>query len=403
MNGDQDKRLGNERVEVLKKLFREMDANKDENLSFEEFHQYLSKKCGKDFNQELLTEIFRTIDRDKNSMLNLDEFIQGYSKAELIIQGQISTIKGQISENSEKSTNAQRNLLEAKAKKLQNIAENNLFITIKRAEGLRAGGVTGNKAPIVCITCETNEIQTLPVPNPTNPEWNQSFSFPILQGVGDILIEVYDTDRGKKTNFLGEVAIPLRALINQELHEDFLELRGRTNLDRVQGKILISLRWVHDLPLYLEALIKEYEDQLVEDKLELKSLEEYAKELQSPIKANSMPEWISKSEHFVKVEQLVASKVNTIFEKTLGNRFKWPVFTTISIYVFMLLSVLSTFCRPDFMNVITKQLTLSLTSLLFYFRQQDIAVNFRLVTVGVIISQFYDVIWLWNYFSVSFT
>ena len=354
MNGIQDERAGSERVEILKKLFSEMDANKDENLTFQEFHQYLSKKCGKDFNEELLTEIFRTIDRDKNSMLNVQEFIQGYTKAESIIQGQISQIKQRISENSENYTNAQRNLVEAKAKKMQNIAENNLYIVVKRAEGLRAGGVTGNMAPMVSITCETQEVQTTPVPNPTNPEWNQSFTFPISQGAGEILIEVYDTDRGKKTNFLGEVGIPLRALINQELHEDLLELKGRTNLDRVQGKILIALQWIYDLPLYLEGLIREYEESLKEDKAELDSLDKYMKELLAPVKTGALPGWIQKNENFGNVEKLVSVKVNALFEKTLGSRFKWPVFTSISIYIFLALSVFSMFCRPDFLNVIVK-------------------------------------------------
>ena len=170
MNGIQDESSNSERIESLKKLFSEIDLNKDENLSFDEFHQFLSKKCGKNFNIELLGEIFRTIDRDKSSTLNYNEFITGFSKAESIILSQISQIKARISENSENYTNAQRNLLEAKAKKMQNIAENNLYVVVKRAEGLKAGGVTGNKAPVVCITCETHETMTTPVPNPTNPE-----------------------------------------------------------------------------------------------------------------------------------------------------------------------------------------------------------------------------------------
>ena len=352
MNGIQAESGETERVEILRKLFTEIDLNKDENLSFDEFHQFLSKKCGKTFNAELLGEIFRTIDRDKSSLLNLDEFITGYSKAEGIIRSQISQIKARISENSENYTNAQRNLLEAKAKKMQNIAENNLYVIVKRAEGLKAGGVTGNKAPIVVITCETHETETTPVLNPTNPEWNQSFTIPITHGVGDILIEVHDTDRGKKTNFLGEVAIPLRALSNQELHEDFLELKGRTNIDRVQGKVLIALQWIYDLPVYLEGLIKEYEEALKEDKSELENLEVYMRELLAPVKGSSMPNWLKNNAQLTSVEKNVSEKVTVLFERTLGKNFKWSIMTTISVYMFLGLSLLSMFFRPDFFNVL---------------------------------------------------
>jgi hypothetical protein len=37
---------------------------------------------------------------------------------------------------------------------------------------------------------------------------------------------------------------------------------------------------------------------------------------------------------------------------------------------------------------------------MFYLRSEDLAVNFRIVTVGIMISQLYDLIWLYNYFTV---
>jgi hypothetical protein len=350
MNGYQDKTSGSNRLEVLEKIFSEVDLNKDQMLSFQEFHNYLSKKSGKEFNEELLGEIFRTIDRDKTSVINLSEFVQGFSKTENIITKQISEIKGRIAENSENYTNAQRNLVEAKAKSMQNIAENNLYIVVKKAEGLKAGGVTGNKAPMVRIVCDGNSMDTTPVPNPTNPEWNQSFTFPITSGKGNINIEVWDTERGKPTYSLGELAIPLQALANQELHEDLLELKGK-NSDKPQGKILISLQWIYDLPMYLEKLINEYELALKDDKTELEGLETYMKELISPIKTSQLPEWIKKNQKLEMVERNVSEKVNVFFERTLGGSLRWPKMTLISVYAFLALSVLAMFIRSDFMNV----------------------------------------------------
>lgn len=350
MNGYQEVTSASNRVETLKKLFSEIDLNKDQVLSFHEFHEYLSKKSGKEFNQELLGEIFRTIDRDKNSVINLSEFVQGFSKAENIITGQISQVKARIAENSENYTNAQRNLVEAKAKSMQNIAENNLYIVVKKAEGLKAGGVTGNKAPMVRIICDGNSMDTTPVPNPTNPEWNQSFTFPIASDKGVIRIEVWDTERNKPTNFIGELAIPLQALENQELHEDLLEIKAK-NSDKAQGKILISLQWIYDLPLYLDKLIAEYENALKEDKIELDSLETYMKELLAPIKTSQLPEWIKSNQKIEVIEKNVSEKVNDLFEKTLGNTIRWQKMTVASIYFFLVLSVLAMFFRADFFNV----------------------------------------------------
>jgi hypothetical protein len=386
------------KLEALKKLFLEMDRNADHYLSYDELYDHLSKKSGKKFNDELLSEVFRTIDRDKSSTVTLDEFIGGYNKAELIILDNIKRLKAQISEMSENYIKTQRNLVEAKAKKIQNLNENNLYIIVKKAEGLKAGGVTGNKAPMVCITCEGREIQTSAVFNPTNPEWNQSFTFPVTQGVGDILIEVYDTERGKKTTLLGEVAIPIRALDNQELHEDYLELKGRSSIDRVQGKILVALQWIHDLPVYLQNMIKEYENALKLDKEELESLESYLRELNGPLRPGSLPEWVKNNENIESLERAFSTNVNTLFTKTLGQKYTWPFVTRFSVYLFMLLSTISCLCRADGLNVRFRQVTLAVVGFWVYTRQIDVPINFRLVFVGIVLAEVLDVVWMVMYY-----
>lgn len=338
---------------LLKHMFDEIDLNKDQGLTFDELYGYLSKKSGTNFNSELLIEIFRIIDHDQNSIISLNEFIKGYSKAESLIKAQIQQLKSQTAENIEHLSKAQKNLLEAKTKKLQNKIENNLFITIKKAEGLKPGSITGNKAPIVCITCENNQIQTNPIPNPVNPEWNQSFTFPISQGIGDIILEVYDTERGKKTFFLGEVTIPLRALANQDIHEDYLDLMDKNNPDKVLGKILIALQWMYDLIAYLENMIKKYEEIIREDKNELKSLENYLRQLQAPLNSYNIPNWVTTSPHIQKVEKIVSNTIQEIYEKTLEKSIKWPQITFVSIVLYLLFSGLNMFIRSDFFNVTT--------------------------------------------------
>lgn len=105
----------------------------------------------------------------------------------------------------------------------------------------------------------------------------------MVQGTEDILIEVFDTERGNPSTFLGEVAIPFNALNDQQLHEDSLELRGKNQGDRITGKINLALQWVHNLPMYLEGIIKQFEDVIAEDKAELIEMEKYHGDLQSAL------------------------------------------------------------------------------------------------------------------------
>lgn len=399
MNGIDDE-VRTSRVESLKKLFKDIDTNQDKHLSYEEFYEYLSKKSGKKFNDELLNEIFRTIDRDKSSIITMEEFVSGFSKAEAIILSNIKRLKGQISESSETYTKTQRNLIEAKAKKMQNVPENNLYVVVKKAEGLKAGGVTGNKAPMVYITCEGKEVHTNAIPNPTNPEWNQSFTFPIMQGDGDVLIEVYDSDRGKKIHLLGEVVIPLRALENQAQYDDFLDLKSRNNADRPQGKILVSLQWIHDLPSYLENLVKEQEEVLKGEKEELAMLENYLKELNLPTQVDSVSGWIRGSEKVQSIEKAFSTKANHIFQQTLGKSLSWPALTKISVHVYMLLAILSNFLRPDFLNVTHTQLTIAIAALVIYTNRNQLGEYFRFVTLSLIFSQIVDAVWIWHYLVI---
>ena len=348
MNGNEPSTT---RLESLRKLFSEMDKNQDNNLTFTEFHQYLSNRSGKEFNSELLGEIFRTIDRDQNSVVTVNEFVQGFCKAENIIATSIKQVKERIAENSENFTNAQRNLVEAKAKNMKGTPENNLYVIIKKAENLKPASVTGNKAPVVLIKVEDNETQTTPILNPINPEWNQSFTIPVVYGKDLIQIEVWDTERSKRTYLIGEIAIPFEALNNQDLVEDFLDIKNKAG--KVQGKVLVSLQWIHDLPSYLEKLIQDYESALSEDKNELENLEKYMNELLVPLKENVLPGWITKNDGVKMVEQVVSSTVDQLFQKTLGQNFKWPIFTRVSIYLYMLMSILAMFARPGYFDVIT--------------------------------------------------
>lgn len=101
----------------------------------------------------------------------------------------------------------------------------------------------------------------------------------------------------------------------------------------------------------MEKLIKENEENLKSDKAELENLENFLKELLSPIKTTNLPDWIKNNERIEGVERMVSDKVMSIFDKTLGKTLKWQKMTALSIYSFLLLSIVTCFMRTDFLNV----------------------------------------------------
>lgn len=156
-----------DRMIKIKQEFSDIDTNQDNKLSFEELDSYLTKKAKKPFNRILLNEIFKSLDKDQNSYISLDEFVTGYFQAETLVKTRIDTLKAGIVESTHKLSDTRRQYIEAKANrdKRQNI----LTVTVKRAEGLKPAGLTGNKAPIVRVSCENQEITTQPFPNPKSP------------------------------------------------------------------------------------------------------------------------------------------------------------------------------------------------------------------------------------------
>ncbi|CAG9326133.1 unnamed protein product [Blepharisma stoltei] len=379
-----------DRLAKIKEEFQEIDKNGDKQLSFEEINNYLSKKSGKPFDPQLLKEIFNTLDKDQNSVISLDEFVNGYYQAETLVKSRVDVLKQEIKENTQKSADTKRQFIEAKANKGDK--KNILTVNVQKAENL-GGGILGNKAPVVKISCEGQEITTNPT-NPDNPIWDETFSFTVTNGTGDILIEVFDSNKGKITNFLGEVSVPFDALRDQQMHEDNIELVGKKITDRVSGSIEIGLQWVYDLPSYLEGIISQFDAAINEDKQELAQIEKYYQDLQSPLAASVIgSDWILQNPKFKKAEQQFSDKMDAFSEKTFGKPIAWSLATQLSIYLLLILSCLSMYVRPDFPN-----LTIGVIALI-YFLQKSVSSNYKILALAILASEIYDLIWLWTSMS----
>ena len=218
-----------------------------------------------------------------------------------------------------------------------------MTVKVLTASSLKNFGISGIKKPAVVISCEGQEIITNPA-NFEKLEWNEAFSFNILNGQGDIMVEVVDTENKKKINSIGKLFIPLAALEDQKVHNQEFELRNEAYPDRITGKIVLELHWVYDLPKFLEGLIEEYNLAIHEDKEELELMENFLKELQSPLP--KVP--VTNSTH---IETNIANKIDQLYNNTVGNKVEWSTLNEVVLYTFLLMSTVSMVFRPDFVNV----------------------------------------------------
>lgn len=340
MINSEDNLLIDSRFKELKNFFHDLDENHDNVLSFEELGNLIDKKSGKKFNNDLLNEIFRTMDRDQNSHVDLEEFISGFCKAESLIVNKIDMLKSQVLSSTRNLSDAKRQLLESKARKSENV----LSIKVMNAVGLKPNGISGLKGPVVSITCEGQEIITNPA-DPNDLQWNESFSFHITQGTGDIWVQVFDLDRKKHGNPIGVIAIPLELLRDQQIHSELFELKSEGLPERTTGKIMMELNWVYDLPRFLEGIIEEYNFAIKEDKEELEQMEFYLREMQLPVYNGAAVQGSTQ------LESQIVSKIDNIYQHTIGEKIQWKTLTEIMLYSFLTISTITMLLRPDFFNV----------------------------------------------------
>ena len=394
--------LNNSHSQLIKSVFSDLECQPNSKFSYEDLATYLSKKSGKPFSNELLLEIFRSVDLTQSSTISVNDFISGYQRTEFMLSSQISALKQQITENITSLSKAQKSLLESKSQKFQNKAENNLYLTIKDVQDL--GELQVNGKWVVKVVCEGHEVLTDPK-DKNDLAWDQSFTFPVSSGQGSIHIQVWTWDSGALKKCYFELAIPFYALAKQDLHEDTLAMKPTQPSD-TELHISLSIQWIYDLVVYLESMIKQYEDAIKEDKNQLEILKTFLTELKNPTETFALPAWVKNNEDFSKVEKIVSVTVQEVFEKveffqsnSADGGVRWGKVLNLTLLTFFLFTVFNCFFRPDFFNVLSSQVTLLVYAIAHFVKTENLATHFRIVAAGLVLTQFSDVIWAFHYVS----
>lgn len=240
-------------------------------------------------------------------------------------------------------------------------------------------------------------------------------------GRGDLLVEIFDRDQDKN-EFEGEVRIPLSKLADQYKHDEWFELYDKRG-SRLPGKIHLVMQWVHSRVKYYEEVISKWnehihthEEDLAEYEHDLDVLYQPFPLLKSgaalpkerPLDASSAPvlenflsnttDFISKASFEIKPLQLSKNSHVTYFA-ALGWFF---------------LSIMASFCRPTFLDVIKQ--VFGIDSFVLCEKQQILALTycashvvpsfklnkFRLMftMAGLSLSIFFDVLWIPSNFNV---
>jgi cell fate (sporulation/competence/biofilm development) regulator YlbF (YheA/YmcA/DUF963 family) len=329
-----------DRISQIRAEVAELTKNKSPELSFTEIQELLSLRSGRTFNADLLKDVFLSVSKDISANISNEEFISGFYSAETALKSRIDVLKKEIQDCSIQLTNTRRQFIEAKANKIPE--DNNvLTIIVKKAE------VKTSKSIAARVICDDWEVST----NPTsNSVWDEPFTFN-PQSHRPVIIELWECDKSKLTTCIGNAEIVLEPLRDEEMHENWLTVKGSVRSS--VGSVLIVAQWIKNKADYLERLISGFDKEVGTKRKEISSLEAKYEEFLHPFSVNS-PQWFLYSPRFKKAEQELSQQIDEFATKTFGKKLLWPKAMQITVYLYVLLSVCNMLFRPDFVNVMNK-------------------------------------------------
>jgi hypothetical protein len=349
-----------DRYEQISKEFDEIDQNDDKQLTFEEIYLFLCKKSRGTFDKSLALELFAKMDRNEDTLVTKNEFVWSYVDAEKLIIQRTNELRRQIAENTKQMEETKRKMIEAKQTEVMNefgiMNGSVLTVNVVEAQNLKAMN-NGTSDPYVTLACERQKIETKYVTGDTNPVWNEVFTFQIQHGNDDLKISVLHHNSYGKDDLEGQLSIPLKLLQDQMKHDQFFDLQGPKPNQPWQGRIHLGLQWIWSKARYLEEVISQWQENIDTDKQELEHLNKQLKKLREPFGVLIQPTDLSKIRQDSKakleqVENVFSAKLDNFTKDAIGNEIDWSNTVFYVTVVYLLISCLVMFIRPDFPNVI---------------------------------------------------
>ncbi|OMJ68048.1 hypothetical protein SteCoe_34618 [Stentor coeruleus] len=338
-----DPRISHERRIQLQKAFDEIDKDKSGKISYEEIYNYL-KEINDEADENYVRTIFDSMDANHDGQVSIDEFLGTYLEQVNGISEAIARLKQQIAEKKKDHEGITEQFEEAKRTERINswgIMEGSI-LTVRVAEAQNLSVVNGKPSAYVNLLCERQQISTKVIKNDRNPVWDETFTFKISVGTGELLVQTFNEGTVSKDDLLGTSSISLQEFKDQKKHERWLQLAGRNSTARVS----LTIQWIHKKTDYLESIKDELERDITADTAEVTRLENEMKKLgTNPLGMFRKESWLDKLE--AKIVSEVEKTADRHFH-TLGNL---DIIQRIMLGVFTLLAVFTSFTRPDLANL----------------------------------------------------
>jgi len=119
-----------------------------------------------------------------------------------------------------------------------------LLVSVVEARNLAAMDKGGTSDPycVVKSTFNKQSFKTSVIKKTVTPSWNQQFTFYTSEPVGHVLVKIWDKDRWSSDDFLGEVAVPVKALKNGKVLEEWYTLANEPKKCKNPNKPPAELR-----------------------------------------------------------------------------------------------------------------------------------------------------------------
>lgn len=340
--------LMEERYEQLVKEFSAIDANSDKQLSFEEVYDFLSNKSESQFSLEYCRGLFNQMDKDQNSFVTINEFVWTYVETETALQKDIVSRKARVSDIMKHIDENKKKLITAEATEKMNEDVNIMegsMLTVVVIEAINLPPVhIGTSSPFVELVCEKQVIETKVIEENLNPQFDESFTFRIVEGTGELSILVKHWMKNGEHRLIGKGNIRLETLRDQMKKDKMIEIYGN---GRPCGRVHLELVWVWSKVKYHTDILEQWAESLEIEKTELQEIEAELELFQAPFGALVLKKE-PRSGNMLQPRALL--NVQYVFS-AFGRTFDVDYSTLIVLYVFFLVAVLSMYFRADFATV----------------------------------------------------
>eukprot|EP00829_Urostomides_striatus_P010690 TRINITY_DN2539_c0_g1_i1.p1 TRINITY_DN2539_c0_g1~~TRINITY_DN2539_c0_g1_i1.p1 ORF type:complete len:295 (+),score=88.38 TRINITY_DN2539_c0_g1_i1:63-947(+) len=251
---DEEKR---KKAELLKD-FEASGKMKDQRINLAVLIDHIEKKMQEisrnesyqlgDGEKQAIGKIFSSLDKSNRKTITVQEFVNGvidnlaFCKAKQTeLQKKNNDIKAEIADLNKQKTQEEANI---------GSFQRTLKIWVKEAKNLPPMDVNGLSDPYTIVTYASQAAKTRIIKNTLNPNWNEVFSFTVIDEKEKIHVAVWDEDTIKKDDFEGtcELEIPDPQTDDQTMKTEWKVLYDEESRETT-GKINIGLQYIYDLSL----------------------------------------------------------------------------------------------------------------------------------------------------------